>query len=492
MRRLAGATEWAAPLAALALACAGRPSDPAASAVPGNAAAAPAASSVEASTPVAPARPTEVALRAHLEHVATRGVPNYENMAPQLADAVRSQPGARETVARLGALQNIVYKGPGPMPGVDVYEVTSDHGFTEWHVGLAPDGKIGLLGFRSRQKPPEKPPTRDELVAQMKERLERAVAADEFAGVVSISKGGQPLFEAAYGLADRERKIPNELDTKFRIGSMNKMFTAVSVLQLVEARKLSLDDSVGEVLAGYPNAEVASKVTLEHLLLHTGGTGDIFGPEYRAHRLELKSLEDYLRLYGQRVPRFEPGSRFEYSNYGFVLLGLVIAQASGKSYYDYVRDNVYRPAGMTGTDSPSETQAVEKRSRGYMRGPDGALQPNDATLPPRATSAGGGLSTVRDLQRFAQALLENRLLSTDGMALLTAGRVTANGEKRPGFFRVGDEQPRSFGHGGGAPGMNGDLRIFPDSGYVIAVLSNLDPPAASNISEFAAVRLPAE
>jgi CubicO group peptidase (beta-lactamase class C family) len=413
-------------------------------------------------------------------------------MVPELAEAVRAQPGAREAIARLGAVREIVYKGPGPSPGVDRYEVTTEHGFAEWHIALAPDGKIGLLFFRVREKPPEKPPSRDELVAQLKARLDQAVAADQFAGAVSITKGGQPVFEAAYGLADREQKIPNQLDTKFRIGSMNKMFTAVSVLQLAQAQKLSLDDTVGKHLARYPNAEVASKVTLEHLLLHVGGTGDIFGPEYEAHRLELKTLEDYARLYGQRAPEFEPGSRFKYSNYGFVLLGLAVAQASGKSYYDYVRDNVYRPAGMLDTDSPAETQTVAKRSRGYMKGPDGKLQVNDATLPPRATSAGGGLSTVGDLQRFAQALLDGRLLSKEQMAILTTGRVTATGEKRPGFFHVGDEKPRSFGHGGGAPGMNGDLRIFPDSGYVIAVLSNLDPPAASSISEFVAVRLPAE
>ena len=492
LRRLAGVTGWVLPL--LVLACASRPAEPSTSATPSNASPprAPAASPVEPA-PAAPAavRPTEVALRAHIASV-LRGEPNYDEMLPELANAVRSQPRATEAVARLGGVREMVYKGPGPRPGIDVYEVTTEHGFSEWLIGLAPDGKIGGLRFRLRQKPPEKLPTREELIAQMKERLDTAVASDEFAGAVSITKDGQPLFEAAYGVADRERKISNELDTKFRIGSMNKMFTAVSVLQLVQAQKLSLDDTVGKVLAHYPNAEVASKVTLEHLLLHTGGTGDIFGPEYEARRLELNTLEDYVRLYGQRAPKFEPGSRFEYSNYGFVLLGLVVAQASGKSYYDYVRDNVYGPAGMKDTDCPAEKQTVANRSRGYMKGPDGKLQVNDATLPPRATSAGGGLSTVGDLQRFARALLEGRLLSKEYMAILMTGRVTSAGEKRPGFFRMTDEKPRSFGHGGGAPGMNGDLRIFPDSGHVIAVLSNLDPPAASNVSEFAALRLPAE
>ncbi|MEO8177866.1 MAG: serine hydrolase domain-containing protein [Deltaproteobacteria bacterium] len=413
--------------------------------------------------------------------------------SPALAEGLRSQPGAREAVAHLGAVSEIAYRGPGQRPGVDIYEVTSEHGFAEWRIGLAPDGKVDWLLFRVLEKPPEKLPTRDELVAQLKERLDQAVAADEFAGAVSIALRGQPIFEAAYGLADRERRIPNALDTKFRIGSMNKMFTAVSVLQLAQAQKLSLDDTVGKYLARYPNPDVASKVNVEQLLLHTGGTGDIFGPEYRVHRRELKTLQDYVHLYGQRAPQFEPGSRFEYSNYGFVLLGLIVAKASGQSYYDYVRDHILRPAAMKDTDSPTEQQTVLKRSRGYMKGADGQLQPNDETLPPRATSAGGGLSTVGDLQRFARALLEERLLSKEYMAILTTGRSTAAGEHRPGFFHVTPEQkPRSFGHGGGAPGMNGDLRIFPDSGYVIAVLSNLDPPAASRIADFVSVRLPAE
>ncbi len=149
------------------------------------------------------------------------------------------------------------------------------------------------------------------------------------------------------------------------MGSMNKMFTAVATLQLVEAGKLALDDPIGKHLPDYPNRELASKVTVRHLLTHTGGTGDIFGPDYDENRLKLRDHSDYVDLYGSRPLAFEPGSRWEYSNYGFVLLGALIEAASGVSYYDYVREHVFRPAGMTSTDSLPESEDVPGRAVGY-------------------------------------------------------------------------------------------------------------------------------
>ena len=114
----------------------------------------------------------------------------------------------------------------------------------------------------------------------------------------------------AYGLADREHNIPNTLKTRFRIGSLNKVFTAVATLQLVQQGKLGLDDPVGKYLTDYPNKDIATKVTIRQLLTHTGGTGDLFGPEFNAHRLELRTHQDYVKLYGNRGPSFEPGSRW--------------------------------------------------------------------------------------------------------------------------------------------------------------------------------------
>jgi D-alanyl-D-alanine carboxypeptidase len=336
--------------------------------------------------------------------------------------------------------------------------------------------------------------SQSDLIAVLRAKLEKDTAAGKFSGAALLAKDGKAVFTGVYGLADRERKIPSTLNTKFRIGSMNKMFTAVAILQLVQAGKISLNDLVGKYLTDYPNKDIATRVTVYQLLTHTGGTGDFFGPQFDAHRLELKTLRDYVKLYGERAPEFEPGSRWEYSNYGFLMLGLIVERVSGKNYYDYVNENIYGPAGMTSTGSFPEDQVVPDRSIGYTQFDGEALRPNTDTLPYRGTSAGGGYCTVEDFLRFANALINHKLLTSQSTDLLTTGKVdTPTGAKYA--FGFMDLDPgtslRHFGHGGGAPGMNGDLQIFPQTGYVIVVLSNLDPPAASRISDFIVNRLPA-
>jgi CubicO group peptidase (beta-lactamase class C family) len=332
-----------------------------------------------------------------------------------------------------------------------------------------------------------------EAVAALRAELDRRAAQDRFSGAVLVAKGGKPLFAQAYGMADRENTVPNQLATKFRIGSMNKMFTATAVVQLAEAGKLQFTDPLGKFLPDYPNRDVASKVTIHHLLTHTGGTGDIFGPAFSQKRDSLRELKDYAALYGPRGLAFEPGAQWAYSNYGFVLLGLVIEKVSGQSYYDYVREHIFKPAGMASTDSYPESTRVAHRSIGYTKGEGGALRPNNDTLPPRGTSAGGGYSTVEDLLRFATAVVNHKLLNAQYTDVLTTGKVAGTvGKYAYGFSDVRQDGIRWFGHGGGAPGMNGDLRIYPDAGYVIAVLANLDPPAATEVSRFIAERLPAK
>jgi CubicO group peptidase (beta-lactamase class C family) len=236
---------------------------------------------------------------------------------------------------------------------------------------------------------------------------------------------------------------------------------------------------------------VAAKVTVRHLLTHTGGTGDIFGPEFDQHRLQLREHRDYLKLYGSRGLTHEPGARFEYSNYGFVLLGALVEHLSGESYDDYVHDHVFRRAGMRSTGSLPEAVDVPDRAVGYMRASPsgGAWVPNTDTLPWRGTAAGGGYSTVGDLLRFAQALSSGRLISKVTLAEATRPHQQQYGY---GFGVQGQGQGplRSYGHGGGAPGMNGELRVFPELGYVVVSLSNLDPPAASELVDFFALRMP--
>jgi D-alanyl-D-alanine carboxypeptidase len=325
-------------------------------------------------------------------------------------------------------------------------------------------------------------------VTAWKAEIDKATSAGKFSGVWLWAKKGKVITSGARGKADRERGIDNTLNTRFRIGSMNKMFTAVATLQLVERGKLSLEDTIGELLPDYPNARVASKVKVRHLLSHTGGTGDIFGPEFEAHRLELKTLQDYVKLYGERDLQFEPGTRWEYSNYGFLLLGVLIEKVSGKSYYDFIADNIYKVAGMTNSGSEPESVAVPNRSKGYMRD-QFEMVSNEPTLPWRGTSAGGGYTTAADLMKFAGALSSNRLLKAATLAEAMRPQFTTGAY---GFgFQIGrPDQASTYGHGGGANGMNAMLRVYPASRQAVIVLCNLDPPSASRMGDWLHARMP--
>lgn len=333
----------------------------------------------------------------------------------------------------------------------------------------------------------------DAAISALRSKIDELVAADRFSGAVLVAKDGVPIFAEAYGFADRERKVVNTIDSRFRLGSMNKMFTAVALVQLVQAGKVELDAPIGTHLRKYPNANVAAKVTPHHLLSHTGGTGDIFGPEFEAKRIELRTHADYVKLYGTRELEFEPGTQWRYSNYGFVLAGAMIEAVTGKSYYDHVAKAVYAPAGMASTASPPEEDGASGRVVAYTR----AIRKDPwmsaaATLPWRGTAAGGGDSTVEDLLAFANALTSHELLDEEHLELVTTSKAPPETGIQYGYGFAIDTIAglRCFGHGGGAPGMNGQLYIC-DSGYTIAVLSNFDPPVAGQIAHFVAARLPA-
>jgi len=330
--------------------------------------------------------------------------------------------------------------------------------------------------------------TQREAVAAWRAEIDKAASAGKFSGVWLWTKNGKAITSGARGKADRETGIDNTLNTRFRIGSMNKMFTAVATLQLVERGKLSLDDTIGKILPDYPNANVASKVKIRHLLSHTGGTGDIFGPKFEAHRLELKTLQDYVKLYGERDLQFEPGTKWEYSNYGFLLLGVLIEKVSGKSYYDFVAENIYKVAGMTNSGSEPESVEVANRSKGYMRD-QFEMVSNEPTLPWRGTSAGGGYTTAADLMAFANALMSSKLLKAETLAEATRPQFTTGAY---GFgFQIGrPDEARTYGHGGGAPGMNAILRVYPESGQSVIVLCNLDSPSASRMGDWLDARMP--
>ncbi|HEX9963416.1 MAG TPA: serine hydrolase domain-containing protein [Allosphingosinicella sp.] len=331
------------------------------------------------------------------------------------------------------------------------------------------------------------------LIEAIDARAASRAAKDQFSGAILVAQGGRVLFEKAYGLADRARRRPNTLGTQFRFGSMGKMFTAVAIMQLVERGKIDLQAPIGRYLANYPERDIATKVTVAHLLSHTGGTGNIFGPDFDRKRASLRSTKDYVDLYGARAPEFAPASRQSYSNYGFILLGRIVEEVSGIGYDDYIGRNIFKPLGMASTGNQPESEALRHRAVSYT-GSGAQLKSAEDTLPLNGTAAGGGYATVGDFNRFVRGLVSHRLLRAETLQKLIDGGVKTADGKFAGFD-FGETVPdagRFIGHGGGAPGMSGQLQHFLKSGVTVVVLANRDPPTSESIAMFAAHRLPAK
>lgn len=380
-------------------------------------------------------------------------------------------------------------------PNHVVVLLAAEHGDAFWQEMVSIDPadpmKVVDVTLQTVERPPEfaiPRVSRSVLDGMMTRKLARDVAADRFAGSMIVQRHGKTIFQSATGLADRAAGARVTMDTKFRVGSANKMFTAVSVLQLVEQRKLALDAPVGRYIKDYPNAELAKGVTIRQLLSHTGGAGDIFTPEYEAKRLDVRTLADYVTLFGNRAPDTSKEGRTSYANYGFVLLGRIVEVVSGENYYDYVRRHIFAPAGMGGTGSLPEEVAVPRRSRGYLRDKDGKLADNAGTLPYRGSAAGGGYTTAADLLRFGNALRSGKLISPATLALATTPQHP-DGWYGLGFWIEGEGPTRRWGHGGGAPGMNAAFRVYPGLDAVVVALANLDPLAADNQADFYANRM---
>ena len=262
------------------------------------------------------------------------------------------------------------------------------------------------------------------LVAALRKRLDNEASADRFAGAVLVAKQGKPIFAQAYGLADREHKIPNTLHTRFTIASMNKMFTAVATMQLVQAGKLALDDPLGKYLTDYPNKELAAKVTIGELLTNTGGTGDIWGPEFDKHRLQLRTPQDYIHLYGQRRAQVRARQPLgvQQLRLHFARRGdrkserRELLQLRARARLPSRRHDLYQ----LGTWKTRRSRIAASTTQRWEH-PTGFRLPKARSN--AGTPAGGGYSTVGDLLRFADALRENKLLDAHYTKLLTTGRV---------------------------------------------------------------------
>jgi CubicO group peptidase (beta-lactamase class C family) len=231
---------------------------------------------------------------------------------------------------------------------------------------------------------------------------------------------------------------------------------------------------------------LAKKVTVEQLLTHTAGTGDIFGPSYDGHA-EVSPAK-FIQLYGARDLAFEPASKWSYSNYGYILLGAIIEKVSGQDYNAYFDEHIFRPAGMRSTSptaSSSGTAAIA-----YSGATATGLKP---LAPYFGTPAGGGYSAIDDLLAFARVIETKHLLDRRHTELLTVGKVdTGNGFYSLGLSVRSRNGEPCYGHGGSAPGVNGDLTIYPRSGYITATLCNRGYPLAQNTSEYIGFRLPGQ
>src|SRR6185436_9611032 len=204
---------------------------------------------------------------------------------------------------------------------------------------------------------------------------------------------------------------------------------------------------------------------------------DIFGPEFDKNRLELKTLQDYVKLYGNRGPEFEPGSRWQYSNYGFLLLGVIIEKVSGQDYYDYVRDHIFKPAGMQNSEWYEADKPTVNVASGYtqQRAEAGKRRNNIYSRPARGTSAGGGYSTAEDLLKYSLALQSGKLRLPNFRESSAASTQQPSGSKASGFG--------GLGIAGGAPGINAVLEANTGSGYTLVVMSNYDPPSAEQFAK---------
>ena len=321
--------------------------------------------------------------------------------------------------------------------------------------------------------------------------LEELVAADRFSGAILVAKDEMVLFQQAYGMAEKNFQVPAQLYTKYNLGSMNKMFTAVAIVQLAEQGKVLLHEPIRRYLLDYPR-ERAEKITLHHLLTHTSGLGSYWNEAFKRQRMNLRTVHDFLALFIEEPLLFSPGEGWSYSNAGFIVLGAIIEAVSGQDYYTYVRERIYHPAEMDDTDAyeldsivpnlavgytfaevPTTTEPKQRRNNLLLHGVKGG-------------PAGGGYSTVPDLYKFRKALRSHVLLSPESTQLILSGKVERPdmpGRKYAyGFGERYHQGRRIVGHGGGFPGISAHFEFSPESGDTVIVLSNYDPPITTQVT----------
>lgn len=303
------------------------------------------------------------------------------------------------------------------------------------------------------------------------EYLRGLVSSGAFSGAVLVARDGRVMFDKAFGLADRTRAVANTAATRFNIGSINKIFTKVSVARLVSQGKLALTDTIGKLLPDYPNP-AARVATIQQLLTHEAGIVDIFGPAFEAApKSQFRSNADYFRFVAPQPLLFPPGTKRQYCNGCYVVLGQIVEAIAGVPYERFVADHVFAPAGMKGAGFFHTDRLPDGVAKGYTRrdGEPGAdLRSNETMRGAAGSAAGGAYASTADLLAFDNALREGRLLDPKMTAWVLETDQAVPGSRAGGL-----------GIAGGAPGLNAVLES--EGRWTVVALANLDPPAAERL-----------
>jgi CubicO group peptidase (beta-lactamase class C family) len=316
-----------------------------------------------------------------------------------------------------------------------------------------------------------------ELAQELSSFINNLSIEDAFSGSVLVAKGNDVIFTGSVGYANRTWKIKNNIDTKFSLGSMNKMFTAIAALQLIEKGKLKFDDKLIQFVDKdwLPKGD-SDFITIRQLLTHTSGLGNFFNDEFNQSNKEAyRSLDAYKPLISQSELLFVPGSRNRYSNSGMLMLGLVIEKVSGQNYYDYVQQHIYNKANMPNSGSFELDSVTDNLASGYLKRMHSDRWVDSIYARAiKGSPAGGGFSSVSDLYQFAIALTEFRLLGKK----LTEDAFTEKTQYNSafwygyGFSVSGEENNRIVGHGGAYLGVDSRLDIHLDNGFIVVILAN--------------------
>jgi CubicO group peptidase (beta-lactamase class C family) len=319
--------------------------------------------------------------------------------------------------------------------------------------------------------------TLSELKQQLFKFIKKLNDKDAFSGSILVANGKDVLLKTSVGLANREWKQKNQVDTRFSIGSMNKMFTAISALQLIEKGELNFDDKLVQFVdkSWLPEGDV-ELITVRQLLTHTSGLGNFFNSDFNASNKEIyRDLDAYKPLVSGAPLLFSPGTRNRYSNSGMLMLGLIVEKVSGLSYYDYIQQNIYDQAGMSKSGSFELDSVTPNLAIGYLKRSHSEGWVNSTyTRAVKGSPAGGGFSTVSDLHKFALALTNYQLLGKTLTEQAYSAKTQYNSAFWYGYgFSVsGTLDDRVVGHGGAYLGVDARLDIHLDSGFIVVILAN--------------------